>query len=126
MVDGKYPATPDVPTTTLPRILATPPSLAAPPPPGPWHKKEKEVLSIPKDLPVVNTWQVWLAKVAAALTEASVHSDKAVVGWLVKATGNSEPVNLSWIRVRLVPMGMTPCSLLRCSPRSSLEIGIGR
>ena len=31
-----------------------------------------------------------MAKVAVALTEASVHNDKADGGWSMKATGNSE------------------------------------
>ena len=63
--------------------------MVAPPPPGPWYRTEKEVLNLPNELPNVNTLQVWLAKVARALTEASVSSDKAEVGWLMKATDNS-------------------------------------
>ena len=49
-------------------------------------RKEKERLNIPNELPTVSTWNVWLVKVATALTEASVYYDKAEVTWLMKAT----------------------------------------
>ena len=53
---------------------------------GWFGRKEKETLNIPKELPNVSTLNVWLAKVATALTEASVYYDKAEVAWLMKAT----------------------------------------
>ena len=86
---GGYVAAPVVPSHTLPSTPAIPPTLVAPPPPGPWYRKSKEVLTIPEELPSVNTLQVWLAKVATALTDASARNDKAEVGWFVKATDSS-------------------------------------
>ena len=53
---------------------------------GWFGRKEKESLNIPKELPTVSTLNVWLAKVATALTEASVYYDKAEVAWLMKVT----------------------------------------
>ena len=41
---------------------------------------------MPKELPIVSTLNVWLAKVAIALTDASIYYDKAEVAWLMKAT----------------------------------------
>ena len=49
-------------------------------------RKEKESLKAPKELPTVSTLNVWLAKVATTLTDASVYYDKAEVAWLMKAT----------------------------------------
>ena len=56
------------------------------PTPSWFGRKEKESLSNPKELPTVSTLNVWLAKVATALTEASVYYDKAEVAWLMTAT----------------------------------------
>ena len=76
-----------------------------------------EVLNRPLELPIVNTLQVWLAKVATALTEASVRNDKAEVGWLMKATGNSETFESFLTRAALAPMDLAPCLPPRSSPR---------
>ena len=53
----------------------------------PWFgRQEKESFNTPKELPNVSTLNVWLAKVAIALTEASICYDKAEVAWLMEAT----------------------------------------
>ena len=53
---------------------------------GWFGREEKESLTIPKELATVSTLNVWLAKVTAALTDASVYYDKAEVAWLMKVT----------------------------------------
>ena len=51
----------------------------------PWLRKGKDSFAMPKGNPHVPNFQVWLAEVATALTEASAYSDKAKVTWLMKA-----------------------------------------
>ena len=45
----------------------------------PWFRTEKESLTMPDELPNVSSLQVWLAKAATTLTEASVYYVKAEV-----------------------------------------------